>query len=267
MGSPGSFWDLLIEAGHSLTRRRTSDTPPAVPAAGLAPFVAHGTTVIAAKYDGGVLNVGDRRATSESLIMYDRAEKIIPLDDHSLLAISGSFARAMEVVHYLRHSFKYYARTQLQSMSLEGKLSELGRLLSQNLSDALSGIGFLSPLFSAYDPDEREGRIYFFDGMGARFEAAEFAAAGSGSHRIRGAFDYVLKTKGRFGKRALADVLHDALVLLDIAADLDAATGGYGKVLPLVKTVSGEGVGTLTDEQVAEAIRRISDSGCPILLR
>ena len=70
-------------------------------------------------------NVGDRRATANFAVMYDRAEKVLPIDDYTLMAISGSFARAMEVVRYLRHSFKYFERSQLQPMSLDGKLSEL----------------------------------------------------------------------------------------------------------------------------------------------
>src|SRR5438045_181487 len=85
----------------------------------------HGTTVIAVKYDKGVINVGDRRATANFAVMYDRAEKVLPIDDYTLLAISGSFARAMEVVRYLRTAFKLYERTYLQEMSLEGKLAEL----------------------------------------------------------------------------------------------------------------------------------------------
>ena len=43
----------------------------------------HGTTVIAVKYRDGVLNVADRRATAGMAIMYDRSEKILPLDDHT----------------------------------------------------------------------------------------------------------------------------------------------------------------------------------------
>jgi 20S proteasome alpha/beta subunit len=50
----------------------------------------HGTTVIAVKYRNGVLNVGDRRATANFAVMYDKAEKVLPIDDFTLLAISGS---------------------------------------------------------------------------------------------------------------------------------------------------------------------------------
>src|SRR5205085_7552669 len=93
-------------------------------------YEVHGTTVIAVKYRDGVINVGDRRATANLAVMYDRAEKVLPIDDYTLLAISGSFARAMEVVRYLRHSFKYFERSQLQPMSLDGKLSELAKVIA-----------------------------------------------------------------------------------------------------------------------------------------
>jgi len=212
----------------------------------------HGTTVIALKYREGVLNVGDRRATAANAIMYDRAEKILPLDDYTLIAIAGSYARAMEIVRYLQHSFKYYARTQLQEMSLEGKLAEVSRALAGNLSMALQGIGMFIPVVSAYDLERGEGRIFFYDGMGARFESVEFGAAGSGSERIRGVFDYILKTKGPFHEMTLEEALRECLLLLDIAADLDSATAGIEKVLPIARAVTAEGILEITEEQLAD---------------
>jgi proteasome beta subunit len=205
-------------------------------------LAVHGTTVIAVKYRDGVINVGDRRATANFAVMYDRAEKVLPIDDYTLLAISGSFARAMEVVRYLRHSFKYFERSQLQPMSLEGKLSELAKVIAAGVPAALQGIGGVIPILSTFDRDSNEGRIFFYDGMGARFESTEFGAAGSGSMQIRGVFDYIVKTKGPFRSMTRDEALREALMLLDIAADLDAATGGWSKQLPLAKTITTEGI-------------------------
>jgi proteasome beta subunit len=218
----------------------------------------HGTTVIAVKYDGGVLNVGDRRATANMAIMFDRAEKVVPLDDYTLIAISGSFARAMEIIRYLRHAFKYYERSQLQPMSLDGKVSEVSRAVAGNLPNALQGIGAFIPIVSAYDPRSNEGRIFFYDGMGARFETAEFGAAGSGSERIRGAFDYIIRTKGPFRGMPLDDALRECLVLLDIAADLDAATGGFAKVLPVAKAITRDGILEIPAERMREAVAQVT---------
>jgi len=211
----------------------------------------HGTTVIAVKYAGGVINVGDRRATANFAVMYDRAEKVLSIDDFTLLAISGSYARAMEVVRYLRHAFRYFERSQLQPMSLEGKLSELAKVVAASLPAALQGIGGFIPVLSTFDRRTEEGRIFFYDAMGARFESTEFAAAGSGSLQIRGIFNYIVKTRGPFHAMSRTDALREALLLLDIAADLDAATGGWSKVPPLAKTISAEGIRDVAEDELA----------------
>ncbi|HOJ20744.1 MAG TPA: proteasome subunit alpha [Armatimonadota bacterium] len=249
----GDFLDLLRRREHPF-----AVGAPVRPVETGQPLIeAHGTTVLAVKYAGGVLNVGDRRATSANAVMYDRAEKILEVDDTTLLAISGSYARALEVVRYLRHAFHYYRRTQLQEMSLEGKLSEVSRVVAQNVASAMSGLGAFLPVISVYDATRGEGRIFFYDGLGARFESEEWGAAGSGAERIRGAFDYILKTKGRFRDMSLDEALSEALVLLDIAAEMDAMTGGYDKVLPSAKAVSAAGIEHLPEERLREAVSRI----------
>jgi proteasome beta subunit len=219
----------------------------------------HGTTVIAVKYRDGVLNLADRRATAGMGVMYDRAEKILPLDDHTLVAISGSFAKAIEIARYLRHAFKYYSRSQLQPMSLEGKLAEMTRAISNNLPMALQGVGAFIPVLTAFDTRANEGRIFFYDVMGARFESSEFGAAGSGSSAIRGSFDYIVRTKKPFSQMSLDEALRESLILLDIAADLDAATGGYSKILPAAKAVTRDGILSIDEEQLSAALAAIKD--------
>lgn len=211
-------------------------------------FGAHGTTVIAVKFDKGVLNIADRRATAGNVIFYEEAEKILKLDDETLIAIAGAYAAAFEAVRFLQHSLKYYARSQLQEMSLEGKLSEVSRVLSRALPGALQGIGGFLPIVSAFDKERNEGRIFFYDVMGARFESREFGAAGSGAERIRGAFEYIVRTKGPFHKMKLEEALRETLLLLEIAASLDTATGGIRQYLPLAKTVTAEGVSDVPEE-------------------
>jgi proteasome beta subunit len=234
-----------------------SSSAAATPDNGLATEPIHGTTVIAVKYKDGVINVGDRRATGGFAIMYDQAEKVLALDDHTLIAISGSFSRAMEIVRYLRHAFKYYERSQLQPMSLDGKLSELGRVISGNMQAAMTGVGVVIPVLSTFDVERNEGRIFFYDGGGARFETAEFGAAGSGSTQIRGAFEYITKTRGPFREMDRDTALKEALTLLEIAADLDAATGGAGKILPLARTITAEGIEDVDPDIVRAMVRDI----------
>jgi len=220
----------------------------------------HSTTVLAIRFNEGILNLGDRRATAANYIMYDRADKILPLDDYTLIAVAGSFARSIEVARYLRHAFKYYARMHLQDLSLEGKLQEVSRALSANLSLAVEGIGVFLPIVSAYDASKNTFRIYFFDALGARFENSEFGCAGSGAERIRGVFDFIKRTKGAFEQRPLEDVLTDGLVMLDIASQLDSATGGLERTPPVVKILTSEGIQNIPESALVKAIHSIESS-------
>ncbi len=265
MESAADLWGLLEKSGHPITRPLVGSRPNdshVGPGAGSGVGIVdtHGTTVIAVKYDRGVINVGDRRATANFAVMYDKAEKVLPIDDFTLLAISGSFARAMEVVRYLRTAFKLFERTYLQEMSLDGKLAELAKVVRAGIPEALQGIGGFIPILTTFDRDASEGRIFFYDGMGARFESAEFGAAGSGSMQIRGVFDYIVKTKKPFHDMTRNEALKEALYLLDIAADLDAATGGWAKVLPLATTITMDGIEAVPEDELRSVVAEIDAS-------
>lgn len=217
----------------------------------------HGTTVLCLRYDGGVLTLADRRATMGNLIMYDQAEKIMALDDSTVVAISGAFAKSIEVCRFLKHNLKYYRRTVLHEMSLEGKLAEISRALAGNAPMAMQGIGLFLPIVAAYDRKKDDFGVYFFDGAGARFENGSYACAGSGSERIRGIFEYIARTKGRFETRSLDEVLVDGLTMLDIAADLDSATGGFNKTLPVTRVLDRNGTREIPEAELREITTKI----------
>ena len=52
----------------------------------------HGTTVLAVRFNDGVVIAGDRRATMGSRISNREMEKVVPADRHSGVAISGQRA-------------------------------------------------------------------------------------------------------------------------------------------------------------------------------
>ena len=78
------------------------------------PEETHATTILAFKFADGVLMAGDRRATAGNTVVYDRADKVLEIDRHSLMAIAGVPATAWEMARVLEHSFQFYRRTQLQ---------------------------------------------------------------------------------------------------------------------------------------------------------
>lgn len=217
----------------------------------------HGTTVLSIRCHEGVLTLADRRATAGNLIMFDEAEKVFALDDRTVIAISGAFARSVEVCRFLRHSFQYYRRMTLNELSLEGKLQEISRTLAGNLAAMMDGIGVFIPIVAAYDHRRDRFGVYFFDGAGARFQHGGYACAGSGSERIRGVFEYLARTVGPWESRPMSEVLVEGLRMLDIAADLDSATGGFKKALPVVRLLDREGTRDLSDEEIRAAIAQV----------
>src|SRR5689334_3326358 len=133
------------------------------------------TTILAFKFSGGVLVAGDRRATAGHTVVYDRADKVLEIDTHSIMAIAGVPATAWEMARVLEHSFQFFRRTQLQEMSVDGKVRALSKLLRDNFGFALQGIGVVVPIFATFDAKvSPSARLYFYDAMGAHLDATDF---------------------------------------------------------------------------------------------
>lgn len=251
MGMEGDFVQLLKEHGYQvgmgsqvLQGQEGAYTSE----------IARATTILAMKYRDGVLVAGDRRATAGNTVMYDRTDKVLELDRHSVMAIAGVPATAYEMARILEHSFKYYRRSQLQDLSFEGKLRAVSKLLKENVAAALAGTGAVVPIFAGYDSEQGLAKIYFYDILGAEFEGAEYAVSGSGSPIIRGILHYL----NQWGKRPLSalseeDAMTQALRLLTCAAEFDSATGGVNaeaNLYPVVKLITADGVQAVPDERL-----------------
>jgi proteasome beta subunit len=257
MGMQGDFYQLLKEQGYQLG---------ASAVAGEARDFMTATTILAFKYRDGVLVAGDRRATAGNMVMYDRTDKVLEIDRHSVMAIAGVPATAYEMVRVLEHSFKYYRRTQLQELSFEGKLRAVSKLLKDNVPAALAGTGAVVPVFAGYDFQQEAAKIYFYDILGAEFEGVEYAVSGSGSPTIRGILHYL----NTWGGRPLAasteeEATIQALRLLTSAAEFDSATGGVNRetnLYPIIKVITQDGVRVISDDRLkrlfeSEVVRHV----------
>ena len=218
------------------------------------------TTILAFKFAEGVLVAGDRRATAGNVVVYDRADKVLEIDSHSLMAIAGVPATAWEMARVLEHSFQFYRRSQLQEMSLDGKVRALSKLLRDNFGFVMQGVGIVVPIFAAYDVAGDAARLYFYDAMGAQFEAADYAATGSGSAAVRS----ILYYENHWGskplrKRKEEDALVLALRALDTASEADTATGGVDKrreTFPIIKIISARGIDTLPEKALSKIYQK-----------
>jgi len=212
------------------------------------PGVTHGTTIVALRYDGGIVMAGDRRATEGNMIAHRSIEKVFPADRHSAVAIAGAAGTAIEMVRLFQTQLEHYEKVEGTRLSLEGKANQLGQMVSANLPMAMQGLVVI-PLFGGYDLRLKIGRIFTYDVTGGRFEETDFHATGSGGRDAKNT------VKLGYREHLVRDeAIELAVAALYEAADEDTATGGPDPlrgIYPVVATVDAEGYTRLEDSEVA----------------
>ena len=248
-----SFSDFLTSAAPDLL-------PRTVPAAGgesggdTAAVVPHGTTIVAAVCEGGVVMAGDRRATSGNMISQRDIEKVFRTDEFTCAGIAGAAGIGIDLIRLFGVELEHYEKLEGRALSLEGKANRLAGLVRANLGMAMQGLVAV-PVLAGFDEETEQGRIFSFDVTGGRYEEHRFFSLGSGSVFARGA----LKKLYRDGMSAQEVILVLMQALYD-AADDDSATGGPDlsrKIYPVVATVTADGFERLSDEEAgryAEAV-------------
>ena len=214
----------------------------------------HGTTIVSAVFDGGVVLAGDRRATMGNVIAQRDIEKVFPADEYSAVGIAGTAGLAVEMVKLFQLELEHYEKIEGTPLSLEGKANRLTTMIRGNLGMALQGLAVV-PLFAGYDLDLGRGRIFSYDVTGGRSEERGYAATGSGSVFARGAMKKLYREG--LGADDAATLVVQALY---DAADDDSATGGPDvsrRIFPIVALVGEDGFRRLTDEEVGGIARTV----------
>lgn len=250
-GDPGpSFAGLLKELGNAPDYQVPNTNQSAADEI----EITHGTTVVACKFDGGVIIAGDRRATSGNLISYRNMEKVFPADRWSGVAIAGAAGPAMEMVKMFQLQLEHYEKVEGRPLSLEGKANQLSQMLRSNLPAAMQGM-VVVPLFAGFDRRRRFGRLFAFDVTGGRYEEDDFVASGSGS--------LFAKTVIKLGYRD-SNTMDEAVDLmikaLFNAADDDSATGGPDSmrgIYPMVAVITEDGYNELEESDIAARFERV----------
>ncbi|MDT0305963.1 proteasome subunit beta [Streptomyces sp. DSM 44917] len=216
----------------------------------------HGTTIVAATFDGGVVLAGDRRATMGNMIAQRDVEKVFPADEHSAVGIAGTAGLAVELVKLFQLELEHFEKVEGHALSLEGKANRLSTMIRGNLGMAMQGLAVV-PMFAGYDLERRRGRIFSYDVTGGRSEELGFASVGSGSLFARGS----LKKLHREGQSEQQTVTAVVQALYD-AADDDSATGGPDltrRIYPIVTVITEEGYRRLAEAEVAETARAVHE--------
>jgi proteasome beta subunit len=257
--APGSSSFLEFLAAHDASLLPNGRV---LPAGGLETTSA--TTIVTLAFAGGVVMAGDRRATAGSMIASRHIEKVFPADEYSAVGIAGTAGLALELVRLFQLELEHYEKIEGTVLSLEGKANRLATMIRGSLGLAMQGLAVI-PLFSGFDLDRGEGRIFSFDVTGGRYEETAFHAVGSGAVFARGS----LKKLWRPGLD-VGDAIRVAVHALVDASDDDAGTGGPDatrRIWPVVATVTAAGYLRVADAELAgvaeqiEAGRRVADEG------
>ncbi|MCG6492839.1 proteasome subunit beta [Kitasatospora sp. A2-31] len=250
--TPGSssFLDFLAEHQPELIPGRRG-----LPE-GVVVEAPHGTTIVSAVFDGGVVLAGDRRATMGNVIAQRDIEKVFPADEYSAVGIAGTAGLAVEMVRLFQLELEHYEKIEGTVLSLEGKANRLTTMIRGNLGMAMQGLAVV-PLFAGYDLDQGRGRIFTYDVTGGRSEERGFAATGSGSVFARGSLKKLYRDDLTAQQAAtlVVQALYDA-------ADDDSATGGPDlarKIFPIVSLITEDGFRRLTEAEVSEIAVSITD--------
>jgi proteasome beta subunit len=248
-GADPSFVELL-------RRQRPEALPSSLPVTGPVE-VAQGTTVLGLRFTDGIVMAGDRRATAGYTIADAKMRKVFPADDLSAIAIAGAAGQAVETVKLFQLELEHYEKLTGDRLSLEGKANRLAQMIRANFPLAMQGL-VVVPLFGGYDEARSEGRLFFYDATGGRWEEEDYQATGSGSQPAKNS----LKKRWRSGL-ARDEAIRVAVEALIDAAEDDVATGGPDLargIFPVIVTVTAEGATESTDDVVSAAVRAVLET-------
>jgi len=211
----------------------------------------HGTTIVAATCDHGVVLAGDRRATAGNLIAKRDLEKVFRSDEFSAYAYAGTGSLGNEFARLFALELEHYEKIEGRSMSLDGKANRLARMVRGNLGAAMQGLAVV-PLFVGYDEDSGRCWIFSYDVAGGPYEEHRYYLIGSASPFAMSA----LKKLYADGMPADDAVLACVQALYD-AADDDSATGGPDlarRIFPIVATITADGYRRLSDAEAGDVV-------------
>jgi proteasome beta subunit len=249
-----SFAAFLTSHSPGLLPGRVQWTGESAPGGQAIKDLPHGTTIVAATCDGGVVLAGDRRATAGSMIVKRDFEKVFRSDEYSAIGYAGTGSVGIEVVRLFQVELEHYEKMEGRSLSLDGKANRLAWMIRGNLAAAMQGL-IVVPLFVGYDEESGHGRIFSYDVAGGPYEEQRFHCIGSGSVFARGSLKklYADGMPPRDAVLACVQALYDA-------ADDDSATGGPDltrSIFPVIATVTSDGYRRLTDAESQEYAEQV----------
>ena len=165
--------------------------------------------------------------------------------------IAGAAGQAVEMVKLFQLELEHYEKITGDRLSLEGKANRLAQMIRGNFPLAMQGL-VVVPLFGGFDERREEGRIFYYDATGGRWEEDDYQTTGSGGQPAKNS----LKKRWRPGLTRDEALRVAAEALIDAAED-DAATGGPDlarRIWPVMVVVTSAGSSDVPEAEVTAAV-------------
>jgi proteasome beta subunit len=214
--------------------------------------VPHGTTVLAFKYEDGVLVAGDRLATEGLRVASRDVQKVYATDAHSMIAIAGAAGPAIEMARIMRIELEHYEKIEGEALELDGKANKLSQMVRANLPAAMQGLPDGPRQSAGCHAGSRRGaplrRLRSAPQAGADVEVRRDGRALRGG-RLRG--------DSRATKHEAIEI---AVQALTDAADEDRGTGGIDTlrgIFPTMIFCSEQGIEQGAEDEIRVAYETI----------
>ncbi|MHA1744029.1 MAG: archaeal proteasome endopeptidase complex subunit beta [Candidatus Heimdallarchaeota archaeon] len=144
-----------------------------------------GTTTVGLVCKDGVVLAAEKKSTMGYLVASKESEKIIPVDDHLALTISGASGDAQALARYLRAEVKLFSMQTQRKISVKGATTLLANILQSGRWSFLPYMVML--ILAGYD--EKGPSIFSLDTIGGIEEERKFFSTGSGSPMALGVLE------------------------------------------------------------------------------
>uniref|UniRef100_A0A673NFZ7 Proteasome subunit beta n=1 Tax=Sinocyclocheilus rhinocerous TaxID=307959 RepID=A0A673NFZ7_9TELE len=147
--------------------------------------VSTGTTILAVKFNGGVIIGSDSRASmGESYVSSKTINKLIQVHDRIFCCIAGSLADAQAVTKMAKFQLSFHS-IQMESPPLVKAAASIMRELCYNNKEELQA-GFITAGW-----DRKKGPQIYVVSLGGMLLSQPYTIGGSGSTYIYGYVDFI----------------------------------------------------------------------------
>ena len=207
----------------------------------------HGTTIGMLRVDNGerLIAFSDGKMTVGDMAFGSKMDKVMQVDDHTCLLISGSATMGIRLAHSLRSYIAIRENTDHRLLPASAKVNFLVGALAQMFPMAAQGMGVV-PLMATFDrAHSQEGRLYLFtmDGSVAPINTCKVYGSGftPGNGALEILYDEEVHTNGFVGLAKGIDFTHR---ILEKTTTDDNHSGGSWTI----KIIDKDGVHTVEED-------------------